>query len=189
MATITTIQGTDSLSASRLTLNNNFAAINGDVVDLISMLDITTNNLTGVNAAEVTTLSIDGGQSATFSSTLNELDATETRINGLATLDGGVVYGFENIGGAGMPANNSFESSTYIVDATIAPTVAMNTAEDGQEVTLIASTGQVVVTAGNAPIAGVTATITLDQYNTVTLRYVGTSWYVISASPMGVVIV
>lgn len=189
MATITTIQGTDSLSASRVTLNNNFAAINSDVIDLISMLDITTNNLTGVNAAEVTTLSIDGGSSATFTSVLNELDATETRINGLATLDGGVVYGLENIGAAGMPANNSFESSTYIVDSTLAPTVAMNTASDGQEITVIASGGAVVVTPGNASIAGVTASITLDEYNTVTLRYVGTAWYVIAASPMGVTIV
>lgn len=189
MATITTIQGTDSLSASRLTLNNNFAALNSDVVSLIGLLDITTNNLTNVNAAEVTTLSIDGGQSANFTSALNELDATETRIGGLATLDGGVVYGFENIGAGGMPSNNAFTSSSYIVDGLTAPTVAMNTASDGQEVTLIAEGAQVVVTPGNAPIAGVTASITLDQYNTVTLRYVGTSWYVISASPMGVVIV
>lgn len=189
MATITTIQGTDSLSASRLTLNNNFAAINSDVVDLISLLDITTNNLTGVNAADVMTLSIAQGQSATFSSALNELDATETRINGLATLGGGVVYGFENIGVTGMPANNAFTSSTYVIDSNVISNVSMNEAEDGQEVTLIASTGGVTVVPGSAPIAGVTASIALNQYNTVTLRYVGTSWYVIAASPMGVSIV
>ena len=182
MSTITTIQGTDSLSASRLTLNNNFAALNSDVVSLISLVDITTGNLTGVQAADVVSLSIDGGSSATFNSTLNSLDATETEINGLASLNGGVVYDVEAIGGAGMPAGpNAFTSSTYVVDGTQAGSINLASANQGQEITIIADQAPVGIANANTAVAGVQASIDINVNGTLTLRYVGTSWYVISS--------
>lgn len=51
--TITTIQPQDSLAASRLTLNSNFATIKAGVDSLQSLLDPTTYVLTGVKSATI----------------------------------------------------------------------------------------------------------------------------------------
>ena len=179
MASITLIQGTDSLSASRVTLNDNFTAINNELNQVTALLDPVTGNLTGVAAAEVDSLLVDGGSAAEFATTGNTLTA-DTDVDGNITFNKGLMYDVENIGVAGMPAALAFESSTYLIDATAAPSVTLNAANNGQQITLIADGGAVAI-ANPGDVAGVVTSISIAQYGTLTLRYVGTSWYIVGS--------
>jgi hypothetical protein len=179
MAIISLIQGTDSLSASRITLNDNFTAINDELGLLTGFLDPNTASLTGIDTAEViTSLTVAAGASATFTSVLNTL-ASETDVDGMINIKGGITYDSVAIGAGGMPAAFGFSDSTYMVDsATAALPITLNQAEEGQEITIIAVNGAVTVDASS--VAGA-ATISIAQFGTLTLRYVGSSWYVIGS--------
>tara|TARA_R110000772_G_scaffold55472_23_gene126646 strand:+ start:285 stop:842 length:558 start_codon:yes stop_codon:yes gene_type:complete len=179
MATISLIQGTDSLSSSRVTLNDNFIAINDELNLVTAIVDPTTTDITGVAALSATSVTIAGGTSATFTATGNTLTA-DTVVDGKSTLNGGLVYGVEAIGVLGMPNALAFESSTYVIDALTAPSVQLNAANSGQEITLIADAG-IVNISNPTDVAGATASIVIAQNGTLTLRYVGSSWYVIGS--------
>lgn len=181
MATITTIQGTDSLSASRVTINDNFAALNSELTQVTAFLDPTTGNLTGVVDAEVETLSIDGGAAANFAATGNTLTA-DTDVDGAMRFNGEVAYDVETIAASGSePAANSFTSSTYVITASGFPaSFSLNAGNAGQEITLIADGGSVDVDATNVTLSSAT-TISIAQNGTLTLRFIGTAWYVISS--------
>ena len=177
MATISLIQGTDSLSASRVILNGNFTALNDELGLLTALLDPTTSNLSGVNSIDATSIDVDGGAAASFASTGNVL-AVETDVEGILNLKGGVTYDAETV--VTMPNASSYESSSYVVTASSATLYA---AEEGQEITIIADTA---VSVDVSMIAGV-AQLDLPQYATATLRYHGSSWYLIAASPLATV--
>jgi hypothetical protein len=171
MATITIIQGTDSLSASRQTLNDNFSAIQTDLVNIDALLDVNSNAL-AVTTATIGTAVIGGNTLAVAGNVLTG----NTQIDGLATLNGGVVYDSETIGVSGsLPSANAWASTTYVVQN---PTVSMSAANSGQQVTLIADTATVTV---SGTIAGTTTAPVIALNGTLTLRYVGSSWYIISS--------
>ena len=181
MATISLIQGTDSLSSSRITLNDNFTAINDEVGTVTALLDPTTANITGISSIATTELNVAAGASAIFTTALNTL-ATVTTTTGILNINAGITYKSVAIGTV-MPAVTSFAHSTYIVDATTATLpITLNQANEGQEITILASGG--IVTADIANIAGVVTSASIAQDGTLTLRWVGTSagkWYVVSS--------
>jgi len=178
MATISLIQGTDSLSASRVTLNDNFTALNDELGLVTGLLDPTTSNLSGVNNIDATSIDVDGGSAASFASTGNTL-AVDTDVDGLLKINNGAAYDAETV--AVMPTANAFESTSYIMTG---PVVTLAAAEEGQEITIIASASNVLV--DTSLIAGVN-TLELPQYATATLRYHGAIWYLIAASPLATV--
>jgi len=177
MATITTILGTDSLSASRVTLNDNFTAINDELNTVTALLDPVTGNLTGVVGAEVETLSVDGGTAADFAATGNTLTA-DTEVDGAITFNDAVIYEKEAVA-VSMPAALAFTSSTYVVDSTASP-ITLNDAEDGQQIMIIADGGTVSI-ANATDVAGVNTSIDIDQYGTLTLRFINGDWYVVGS--------
>ena len=178
MAIISLIQGTDSLSASRITLNDNFTAINDELGLVTALLDPNTADITGINTVETTSLTVAAGASATFTSLLNTL-ASETDVDGMLNIKGGITYDSVTIGAGGMPDVLAFSDSTYMVDsATATLPITLNQAEEGQEITVIAVNGAVTVNASN--VAGA-ASISIAEFGTLTLRYVGSSWYVIGS--------
>lgn len=177
MAIITNIQGTDSLSASRVTLNDNFTAINNELASVTALLDPSTGDLSGVADAEVETLLVDGGAAAELAATGNTLTAA-TAVNGAIALNGKVSYGSTSV--SSLPAANSFVHSTYLIDfSTAANPVTLNAGDSGQEIMLIADGGTVYIDYTN--IAGPTVNVELSGNGTLTLRYVGTSWYIVSS--------
>lgn len=181
MATITNILGTDSLSASRVTLNDNFAALNDELTQVTALLDPATGNLTGVVDAEVETLSVDGGSAAEFATTGNTL-AADTEVDGAITFNGEVAYDVETIAASGSePAVNSFTSSTYSITSAGFPALfTLNAGNPGQQITLIAD-GTVNITTTNMALTGGQSAVTIAQNGTLTLRYVATAWYVVSS--------
>lgn len=179
MATITTIQGTDSLSASRQTLNDNFSAIATDLNDIDALLSINNSTL-DVTSATIASAAIGGSTLATTGNTF----VANSQFDGKVTLNGGIVYDTETIGVAGMPTALAFQSSTYIIDSSATPTINLTAATDGQEITLIAFGGDVTIS-NATDVAGVTSSINILQNGTLTLRYINTgstsSWYIISS--------
>lgn len=179
MASISLIQGTDSLSASRVTLNDNFTALNDELGLVTGLLDPTTSNLSGVNIIDAASVNVDGGSAASFASTGNVL-AVNTDVNGLLKINNGALYDAETV--AAMPTAMAYSSSSYIVTSTSAN---LYPAEEGQEITIIADNvggAQVDTTL----IAGVNQ-LDLLQYATATLRFHGANWYLIAASPLATV--
>ena len=169
MATITTIQGTDSLSASRQTLNDNFSAIATDLNDIDALLSINNSDLT-VTSATIGSAVIGGSTIATTGNII----VADSQFSGKVTLNGGVVYDTETV--ITLPSANAWASTTYMVQAANA---TLSAATNGQQITLVGDfAGTVTVDAST--VAGAT-TISIAQYGTLTLRYVGTSWYIISS--------
>ena len=179
MATISLIQGTDSLSSSRITLNDNFTAINDEVGTVTALLDPTTANITGISSIATTELNVAAGASAIFTTALNTL-ATVTTTTGILNINAGITYKSVAIGTA-MPAVTSFAHSTYIVDATTASPITLNQPNEGQEITIIADGGAVIIANANVDIAGVVTSVSIAQYGTLTVRWVGSKWYVVGS--------
>jgi len=177
MAIITTIQGTDSLSASRVTLNDNFTAINDELAQVTTLLDPSTGNLTGVIDAGVETLLVDAGNAAEFATTGNTL-TSDTDVDGAISFNGAVSYSVT--AASALPAANSFVGTIYVIDSTTAANpVTLNIGDNGQEITLVADGGTVYI--DNTNIAGPTAAVEIAEFGTLTLRFVGTMWYIVSS--------
>lgn len=178
MATISLIQGTDSLSASRVTLNDNFTALNDELGLVTGLLDPTTSTLSNMTSVSTNVLDITGA--ASFASTGNTL-AVDTDVDGLLKINKGAAYDAETV--VNMPTG-SYESSSYIVNGT---SVTLNAAAEGQEITIIGNVAALPgVSVDTALIAGV-GQLQLPQYATATLRYHGGAWYLIAASPLATV--
>lgn len=170
---VTEILGTDSLSSSRITLNDNFTTIEDEITNLKGYLDPTAATLSGVTVST--------SQLTVGASVLNASSATigvATTISANLTIGASVIKsGISGTSSAGLttlPA--TLAHSTYFVDATAQIALAASTIV-GQEITLIAQvTGDIEAT----NVAGA-ASITLAQNGTLTLRSDGTSWYIIGS--------
>ena len=170
---VTEILGTDSLSSSRITLNDNFTTIEDEITNLKGYLDPTAATLSGVTVST--------SQLTVGASVLNASSAAigvATTISANVTLGASVIKsGISGTSSAGLttlPA--TLAHSTYFVDATAQIALATSTLT-GQEITLIAQvSGDIEAT----NVAGA-ASITLAQNGTLTLRSDGTSWYIIGS--------
>tara|TARA_B110000238_G_scaffold6334_1_gene6414 strand:+ start:397 stop:948 length:552 start_codon:yes stop_codon:yes gene_type:complete len=173
MASITQILGTDSLSSSRIVLNDNFQQINDELTSISNLLDVSTQTLTLTGSIGGSSLNINGILTAD-STSVNVLKPIT--ITSVLTLQGGLIYSVATGSVGIMPA--LYTKSTYVLDGTALTTtnvVVLGT--EGQHVTFIAA-GDVSIDATN--VAGVLANFTIKDNGTLTLRRVGSSWYVIS---------
>ena len=172
---VTEILGTDSLSSSRVTLNDNFLDLQDELLDLKALLDPQTNTLTGVDIT-ANSLTITGSPGTT---TLLATTASSLDVAGNTTLGGAVIKsGTQGAIGAGItgPLPTGPAHSTYFIDLT--SQFGLSSGSDGQEIMLIA-TGNGTVDASS--VAN-TASITMDgQGSTLTLRFFVSDWYIVGS--------
>ena len=183
MASIYTIKGTDSISSSRLNINENFAAINDDLIEVHSLFTIASQDLSITGDLSATDATLGGNASVAGSLT----------VSGLSTIDDAIFNGYIRYSvaalSATLPTANSFASSTYQVNATGNATAVLNDGDAGQEIVLIAggtATNTFTITPNSSNISGVGTSIILtagdDTKDNVTLRFVGTKWYITSVA-------
>jgi hypothetical protein len=173
---VTEILGTDSLSSSRVTLNDNFLDLQDEIQDLKALLDPQTNTLTGVDIT-ANSITISG---APGTATLMATTATALTVTGDTDLKGATIKsGAQGTIGAGITTMpTTLADSTYFVDLASAGTLGLNTASsDGTEITLIATTTGNV----DATLVAAATSIAMDAGNTLTLRFFVSDWYVIGS--------
>lgn len=186
MANITQILGTDSLSSSRIILNDNFSELNTGLSAIEALLDTSNQNLTLTGKVISGELEVFNG-SIKFAVTPTQIISNvEAKYTADVVLQKGISYETSSSPGSGVttiPAINQYDESTYFVDSTAFPNpISLFAAQEGREVTFIADGGDVTfaVSGANSPIAGHSSDIVVLQDRTITLRYYGSSWYVIS---------
>lgn len=186
MASITTILGTDSVSSSRIVINNNFGALNTELGQIAAVLNTTAQTLSLTGQVIAGTLVVNNGTIDTFKVTTTELIANvESTFNQKAFFNKGFVSAIED-GITSLPTTG-YDAATYILDATsFSSSIILSAAENGQEIVLIPSGGDIDLDVTN--IAGATSINVMDG-GSITLRYstVTNLFYVISAMNSAVV--
>lgn len=185
MASITTILGTDSVSSSRIVINNNFAALNTELAEIANLFNTTSQTLTLTGLITGGTLKVNNGTLDTFK--VNNADAAVNvpiTFNQDVTIAKGLMHSVY-YNAATLPAANAYDYTTYVLDATalaFASPVSLAAADQGQEITLIANGGSIDI--DNTNIAGVTATIQISDMGSLTLRYIDnlSLFFVVSAT-------
>lgn len=168
---VTEILGTDSLSSSRVTLNDNFNALQDEIVDLKALLNPATNALTGVDAT-LLSLVVSGA------TTLAATTAASASVTGETSLGGSVIKSgsYQDIATPSATLPATLADYNYFVDCS--GTLALVAGSEGQEITLVAgATGPVDATS----VAAATNIALNSVGSTLTLRYLGTSWYIIGS--------
>ena len=180
MASITTILGTDSVSSSRIVINNNFNAINTELAGIAALLNTTNQSLSLSGEIKGGSFVANNGTIDTFKITSLDITANvAATFKGKVTFENAVVLGIEE-GITTMPIANSYASSTYILGVFASP-ILLAAAEDGQEITIIAGNGQIEFDVTNISTY---TTITMGEGGAITFRYsaVNSLFYVISSS-------
>lgn len=180
MASITTILGTDSVSSSRIVINNNFDLINTEVGTITTLLNTTTQSLALTGEIKGGTLKINNGTIDTFNVSTTAITANlEATFTENVTIEKALILNLEE-GVTSIPTGG-YEASTYVLDGGSFPsTVALPAAENGQELTFIADGSAIDIDVTN--IAFVTV-LQIGNGGSITLRYSTTNsqFYVVSA--------
>lgn len=176
MATITQILGTDSLSSSRIVLNDNFAAINDQVEDIAGLLDVNTQTLTLTGNLNADGIQLTSGKFTVNSSTITL--GLETTVGNTLILNGGLRHSVTPSIVTAMPTNG-YSFTTYRLDAE--DIEIANGDAIGQEITLFAEVGGTNILNASNNIAGVTS-VSVAENGTLTLRYISEGlWCIISS--------
>ena len=174
MANITTILGTDSVSSSRVTINDNFAAINADLANIEALLDTTNETITLTGAGSFGSLAI-GTNKVTISPTAM-ISAVPTTVNATLTFGADEIKSVSNIATGDLPLANQFVNNIYNITGAGITSVNLNAGNPGQAITIVASAGAVSVSTTN--IAGITS-LSIAQFGAVDLKFIGTTWYIV----------
>lgn len=184
MANITEILGTDSLSSSRITINGNFSSLNDELGDVTSILDTTTATISGLSSITTESITVQDGGTLIVSGNANVLQiGVSAEFDAEVTLGGRYIKNGVN-GSAANPINaitnpidpTSGEYTSYIVNSNVILPVGL----EGQEITLISEASSAINISGTGNIIGAQS-LQLDGVNsTVTLRFIGSKWYIIS---------
>lgn len=180
MASITSILATDSLSSSRIVLNDNFAAINDELNDIAEVLDPQAQTLTLTGVIGAAGLNIINGGNLFIVNSTDIIASVPVTTEDLLILEGGMLHSISS-GITALPAVNAYDRTTYVIDATaFTGAQVINAALNGQTVTFISDGGDFSVNPSN--IAGATE-VTIHDNGALTLRYstAASLWYVISA--------
>lgn len=182
MANITEIQGTDSLSSSRITINNNFSALNNELADVVDILDPISANINGLSS--ITTESanvVAGGTQIAVMNSSSVSFGVEAVFNNNIVLSGPIRKS-SVVGSANQPLNTqnnaitSISAATYIVNANF----SLPNGVDGQEITIISeSASQIVLNTNTGNIGAQIATLP-NRNSNITLRFFGSKWYIVS---------
>ena len=187
MANITTILGTDSISSSRIVLNDNFTATNSELTTISGLFNATYTNLTLTGTVTSNKFYIASGININSSGCTITPD---TIFTGAVKLDNGFKHSWSTPISV-APTTGNYTLSTYQWDAATTGSWTLAAGDSGQEITIINSAG-----AGNnltvplaassiANIAGV-SNMTVAPAANVTLRFIGASWYIMGRSVTGV---
>jgi hypothetical protein len=182
MASITTILGTDSVSSSRIVINNNFAALNSELGSIAALLNTATQTLSLTGEVKGGTLRVNNGTIDTFNVSLTAIVANvEATFNQAVQFNNALILKIEDA--VSIIPTGGYTASTYILDATtpaFSAPILLPAAENGQEIVLIAEGGAITLNTSN--FAGATGVI-INAGGSVTLRYSETTseFYVISA--------
>lgn len=170
MASITTILGTDSLSSSRIVLNDNFQQINDEINTIGTLLNFSTQVLNLKGSVTASELNIPNILSANSSKvTIKKPVLVDTDL----TVTGRTVLSFQTDTATSITTVSKSVYSLSLSDAFTVPNGV-----DGQTVTFISgSAGNVI---NSDKIAGVTGDIELTPNSTITLTFLNDYWYVIS---------
>lgn len=194
MASITTILGTDSVSSSRIVINNNFGALNTELGQIAAVLNTTAQTLSLTGQVIAGTLVVNNGTIDTFKVTTTELIANvESTFNQKAFFNKGFVSAIENgiTNGITSLPTTGYDAATYILDAAhvnFSTPVLLPDAVEGQQLTFIVSgiptiVGTVlplVVSFDPANISG-PSVIEVGAKGTITFVFDGTEFHVLSA--------
>jgi hypothetical protein len=184
MASITTILGTDSVSSSRIVLNNNFSALNTELGTIAALLNTTTQTLSLTGEIKGGTLRINNGTIDTFKVTATGIIAeVEATFNQKVTLENALIL--KIVDGVVNIPTTGYTASTYMLDAInpiFASPIALPIAEDGQEITFIADGGLITFDVTNIAVSPSTP-IEVAANGSITFRYSVTNsqFYVVSA--------
>lgn len=150
--TITEILGTDSISASRLVINDNFNVLKDEINALETYLDPDAGTIDGLYSLQTATLKV-----GPTSSPLLEITASTFEINTNLTLDGilsidGVLAIDNTIAIVASTILTSIIGDTYVISQTGATDVVvqLNAPNPGQEITFVCAqhgTGNVIIKA------------------------------------------
>lgn len=179
MASITPILGTDSLSSSRIVINNNFESIRTELSDVASLLNTADQTLTLTGAVTASRLTLVSGASNLF--TVNGTDIISSLKH---TFEAGVVfegslvgsvYGTDLNPATALPTAGAWSHETYFVET---GSYIMTTGLQGQNVTLVAATGG-DLTINKDEISGQTVDLVITDGTTLSFRFLGTKWYIV----------
>lgn len=176
MANLTTILGTDSLSSSRIVINDNFSLLNTELSDISDALNTSAGTLTLTGNITGATLTVASGFVVSSSQITMSLD---TVFEKAIVLENGLQHSFS---GLITTAPTSYEYTTYLFDASVlSGTLALAAGNDGQEITILADE-ELEIDVTN--IYSATA-VTVGAGGAITLRYLNSTygWAIISATP------
>ena len=180
MANITLILGTDSVSSSRVTINDNFANINNDLASIAGVLDTANETITLAGAGALGSLNVATNKFIANSTAVTS--AVPVTVNSTFTANADIAYSIRKIGPitgtSDLPTANAFLHSTYVVDASTINSVNLPVGNAGQEITIIAAGGTLSIDATH--VAGATS-ISLADKATLTVRFVEGFWNIVSS--------
>lgn len=181
MANIQQILGTDSISASRTVINDNFSAINAELIDISTYLDTTNLTLSSMTLVETDQLTVPNV--ADLSAGGNTFSVATEFTSSLEA--SAAFYRSAFVSVTNFPAALTSVHSTVILDASISPFNLPNGAADGHEITLVASAALAsAVTNSTTAILGAPATVDFAANgSTASLRWSSglSKWIVISS--------
>lgn len=177
MANITNILGTDSVSSSRVIINDNFAILKAELDNIAGVLDTTNETITLGGAAAVGSLNVANGKvivnATAFTTTL------PTTINNKFTLAGASIKSIKNVNTGDLPLAGQYAHCIYAIDGAAVNSVNLNAGDAGQEIVITAEGGDVIVNPAN--VAGITG-LTVLNHGSVSLKFVGTKWYIVGSN-------
>jgi len=187
MANITTILGTDSISSSRIVLNDNFTAANSELTTISGLFNATYTNLSLTGTVTAAKFYI---ASALNINTLSCTITPDTSFTGAVKLNGGFQHSWSTPVNT-APGSGNYYLSTYQWNAAAQPSWTLTSGLSGQEITIINTGGvgnPLTIPLATSAIAnaGANNNLVIQPDANVTLRFVSGSWYIISQSPIGV---
>lgn len=186
MANITLILGTDSVSSSRVTINDNFANINDELANIAAVLDTTNETITLAGAAAFASINIAAGKVIGNNTGLTSI--VPLTVNETLNAGADVTYSTRKIGPvtgtSDLPAANSFAHSMYVVDASVISSVNLNIGDAGQEITVAADGGALSISTAN--ISGATS-VSLADKGTITFRFVDAVWHIVGSNHLATI--
>ena len=185
MATIYTIKGTDSISSSRLNINDNFDNLNTELSSIAVFFGITAGNLT--LAGIVQAANIIATSAITAGTTLTVTGAST--LNGDLITGGKVRYSIASVA-SDLPTATNFNNSIYQVTISDNTSIVLHNGDEGQEIVVKAigtSAKNLTLTPDSSNMHGVAGGGIIlvtgdDTKDTVVLRYFASKWHIMSIS-------
>jgi hypothetical protein len=181
MANIQQILGTDSISASRTVINDNFSAINSELGDILNYLDTTNLTLTSMTLIESNQIVAIGAADLSASGNTFLVSSEFTSSIEMSA----AIFKSAYVDVTSFPSALTNVHGTIILDASAVAFNLPNGASDGHEITIVsgAEFDGAIINASSA-ILGVISSVDFDKIgSTITLRFSQSisKWIIISS--------